>query len=165
MTTIASVQFYDVIVWLHVTAVVVAFGPTFAFGIYGALTARNHPRAVPAMLEAQNTVNLTLVTWGGVVVLLSGLYLAADADWFDTFFVGFGILAVLGLLGITHGVFLPKDRTALRAAERDIEAAGSGRVEFGEEFNRATLASARMGPVAGLIIVLTIYVMAAKPFL
>ena len=33
MTTLA-VQFYDVIVWLHVSAVVVAFGPTFAYGIY-----------------------------------------------------------------------------------------------------------------------------------
>jgi hypothetical protein len=36
---------------------------------------------------------------------------------------------------------------------------------LGEEFNRASVASARMGPVAGLIVVLTIYFMAAKPFL
>jgi hypothetical protein len=160
-----AVAFYDVVVWLHITAVVVAFGPTFAFGIYGAMTTRNHPRAVPALLEAQNTISRTLITWGGIVVLLSGVYLAADGDWFDTFFVGFGIVAILGLLGLTHGFFLPNDRRALRAAERDIEAAGSGPVEFGEEFNRAVAASSRVGPIAGLIIVLTIYVMAAKPFL
>jgi hypothetical protein len=53
----------------------------------------------------------------------------------------------------------------LAAAKRDIEAAGEGEVEFGEEFNRASAAGARVGPIAGLIVILTIYFMAAKPFL
>ena len=164
MNTLA-VQFYDVVVWLHISAVVIAFGPTFAFGVYMALTAKNHPRSMPAAIEAQNAVNLGLVTIGGVVVLLSGLYLAADGDWFDEVFVGVGIIATVVLLGLVHGVFLPHDRRALAAARRDIEAAGDGKVEFGEEFNRATAVSARVGPIAGLIVILTIYFMAAKPFL
>ncbi len=164
MTTVA-VQFYDVVVWLHISAVVIAFGPTFAFGIYMALTAKNHPRSMPAAIEAQNAVNLGLVTIGGVVVLLSGLYLAADGDWFDEVFVGVGIIAIVVLLGLVHGVFLPHDRRALAAAKRDIDAAGAGDVEFGEEFSRATAVSARVGPIAGLIVILTIYFMAAKPFL
>ena len=65
-----------------------------------------------------------------------------------------------------HGFFIPHDSRALRAAKRDIEAAGpTGEVEFGEEFNRESGRSARMGPIAGLIVILTIYVMVAKPFL
>ena len=164
MNTVA-VSFYDVVVWLHVSAVVVAFGPTFAFGIYVALTAKNHPRSLPAVIEAQNVVNRMMVTIGGVVVLLSGLYLAADGAWFDEIFVGVGIIAILVLLGLVHGYFLPHDRRALAAARRDIDAAGGGEVRFGEEFNRATAASARVGPIAGLIVILTIYLMVAKPFL
>jgi hypothetical protein len=164
MTTLA-VQFYDVIVWLHVTAVVLAFGPTFAFGIYLAISARNHPRAIPAVLEAQNVINRSMVTIGAIVVLATGIYLAADRWDFADFFIGWGILAVLVLLGLVHGFFLPHDRRALAAARRDIEAAGSGEVEFSEEFNRASEGSARMGPIAGLIVIVTIYVMAAKPFL
>jgi hypothetical protein len=164
MTTLA-VTFYDVVVWFHITAVVLAFGPTFAFGIYVAATQRNHPRSIPAVLEAQSAINLTLVTWGGVAVLVSGIYLAADGDWFDTAFVGFGILSIIVLLGLVHGYFLPHDRRALAAAKRDIERAGSGEVEFGEEYNRATAASAKMGPIAGLLVIITIYFMAAKPFL
>lgn len=164
MTTLA-VSFYDVVVWLHISAVVIAFGPTFAFGIYMALTAKNHPRSLPAAIEAQNVVNLGMVTGGGVVVLLSGLYLAADGDWFDEVFVAVGIIATIVLLGLVHGVFLPHDRRALAAAKRDIDAAGDGKVEFGEEFNRATAVSARVGPIAGLIVILTIYFMTAKPFL
>lgn len=164
MTTLA-VQFYDVIVWLHVSAVVVAFGPTFAFGIYLAMTARNHPRSIPAVLEAQNVVSRMMVTIGAVLVLVTGIYLTADRWDFGYFFVTWSLIAIIVLLGLTHGFFLPHDRRALAAAKRDIEAAGSGEVEFGEEFSRETAASARMGPIAGLIVILTIYVMAAKPFL
>jgi hypothetical protein len=164
MTTLA-VTFYDVIVWLHVSSVVVAFGPTFAFGIYIAMTARNHPRSIPAVLEAQNVVSRMMVTIGGVLVLVTGIYLTADRWDFGYFFVTWGLIAIIVLLGLTHGFFLPHDRRALAAAKRDIEAAGSGEVEFGEEFNRQSMASARMGPIAGLIVIVTIYVMAAKPFL
>jgi hypothetical protein len=164
MTTLA-VQFYDVIVWLHVSAVVIAFGPTFAFGIYQAMTATNHPRSLPAVIEAQNVVTRTMVTGGGVLVLLTGIYLTADRWDFGYFFITWGLIAIIVLLGLAHGFFLPHDRRALAAAKRDIEAAGSGEVEFGEEFNRESGASARMGPIAGLIVILTIYVMAAKPFL
>jgi hypothetical protein len=165
MQTVA-VTFYDVVVWLHVSAVVVAFGCTFAFGLFAALAARKHPRAMPAVLEGNIMASRSLVTLGGIVVLVTGLYLAGDAWSFGEFFVGWGILAILVLLGLTHGFFIPHDTRALRAAQRDIEAAGpTGEVRFGEEFNRETGASARMGPIAGLIIILTIYVMVAKPFL
>jgi hypothetical protein len=165
MTTLA-VTFYGVVLWLHITAVVIAFGATFAFGIYIGLAAARHKRSVPAVLEAQTLISRTMVTIGGIVILLTGLYLAADADQFDEFYVGWGIVAIVVLLGLVHGFFLPHDRKALAAARRDIEAAPpDGEVEFGEEFNRASAASARMGPIAGLIVILTIYVMAAKPFL
>lgn len=164
MTTLA-VSFYDVVVWVHISAVVIAFGPTFAFGVYMVLTAKNHPRSIPAVIEAQNAVNLGNVTIGSVIVLISGLYLAADGDWFEEVFVVVGIVSILVLLGLVHGFFLPNDRRALAAAKRDIDAAGDGEVELGEEFNRAAAASARIGPIAGLIVILTIYFMAAKPFL
>src|SRR5919106_61900 len=125
MTTLA-VQFYDVIVWLHVSSVVVAFGPTFAFGIYLAMTGRNHPRSIPAVIEAQNVVTRTMVTIGGLLVLVTGIYLTADRWDFGYFFVTWGLIAIIVLLGLTHGFFLPHDRRALAAARRDIEAAGSG---------------------------------------
>lgn len=164
MTTLA-VTFYDVVLWVHITAVVIAFGPTFAFGIYMAVTAAKHPRSMPAALDAQNVVNMTMVTGGAILALLSGLYLAIDGDWFEEVFVAVGIVAVLALLGLTHGFFLPNDRATLAAAQRDIDAARDGGVEFGEEVNRRAAASTRVGTIAGLIIVLTIYFMTAKPFL
>lgn len=164
MTTLA-VTFYDVVLWLHVSAVVVAFGATFAFGLYIGLAAAKHRRSVPAVLEAQILISRTMVTAGALVILATGIYLAADRWDFSEFFIAWGILAILVLLGLVHGFFLPNDRRALAAARRDIEAAPGEQVEFGEEFNRASAAGARVGPIAGLIVILTVYVMVAKPFL
>jgi hypothetical protein len=72
MQTLA-VTFYDVVVWLHVSSVVLALGPTFAFGIYLALAGRRYPRAMPAMIESTITINRSMVTIGGVVILVTGL--------------------------------------------------------------------------------------------
>jgi hypothetical protein len=149
-----------------VSAVVVAFGATFAFGIYIALAQRKYPRAIPAVLEAQTMISRSMVTIGGILILITGIYLTADRWDFSDFFVAWGILASLVLLGLVHGFFIPNDTRALRAAKRDIDAAGpTGDVELGREFTEISGRSARMGPIAGLIVILTIYVMAAKPFL
>ena len=165
MQTLA-VTFYNVVVWLHVSAVVVAFGPTFAFGIYLALAGRKYRRAMPAMLEATTQINRSFVTIGGILILITGFYLAGKSWEMSDFFVIWGLLAIIALLGMVHGFFIPNDQRALRAAKRDIEAAGpTDEVEFSQEFNEFSGRSARLGPVAGLLVILTIYVMAAKPFL
>ena len=167
MQTLA-VTFYDVVVWLHVSSVVVAFGPTFAFGIYIALAARKYPRAMPAVLEAHDHDQPLDGDDRRGLILLTGLYLAGGAAGTSaTSSSPGGSLAIIVLLGLAHGFFIPNDSRALRAAKRDIEAAGpTGEVEFGERVQaRDSRRSARMGPVAGLIVIVTIYVMAAKPFL
>ncbi len=166
METLA-VTFYNVVVWLHVSAVVVAFGPTFAFGIYFAVAGRKYPRALPAIREATITINRSMVTLGAIVIFLSGLYLASRVPWsFSDFFVIWGLLAIIVLMGLVHGFFLPNDQRALQISKRDIEASGpTGDVHFSDAHEELTGRNARMGPVAGLIVILTIYVMAAKPFL
>ena len=160
-----AVTFYDVVLWLHISAVVVGFGSTFAYAVIMTVSAKTNPRSVPAVIAGVAANDRTLVTIGSILVLATGIYLAADRWEFSDFFIAWGIVAVLVLLGLTHGYFLPHSRKATAAAERDIERAGSGQVEFGEEFNRTSGNVARMGALAGLIVLLTIYVMTAKPFL
>jgi hypothetical protein len=162
---VAEVQFYDVVVWLHVSAVVVGFGPTFAFGLYLALAGRKYPRSMPAILDAQCTISRTMVTIGALVILASGIYLAADRWEFSDFFIIAGLVAIVVLMGMVHGFFLPNEVRAREIAERDIESAGPGEVKFSDEFERRMSKSAIAGPIVGLIVILTIYFMAAKPFL
>ncbi len=161
----AEVQFYDVIVWLHISSVVVGFGPTFAFGLYLALASRKYPRSMPAILDAQCTISRTMVTIAALVILGSGIYLAADRWEFSDFFVVAGLVAVVVLLAMVHLYFVPNEVRAREIAERDIEAAGSGEVRFSDEFDRRMRGSAIAGPIAGLIIIVTIYFMATKVFL
>ena len=162
----AAVSFYDVVLWIHVSAVVIGFGGTFAYGVLLTTAARSDPRSMPGLLRAIQANDRSLVTIGGILVLVSGIYLAADRWDFSEVFIGWGIVAVLVLLGLVHGVFIPTERRAQEAAERDLEASGTGgEVEFGEAFNRANKRLAIMGPVAGVIILLTVYMMVAKPFL
>ena len=63
MQTLA-VTFYNVVVWLHISSVVLAFGPTFAFGIYMALAQRKYPRALPAC-SRRRPDQRSMVTIGG----------------------------------------------------------------------------------------------------
>jgi ABC-type amino acid transport system permease subunit len=162
---VAEVQFYDVIVWLHVSSVVVGFGPTFAFGLYLALARSKYPRSMPAILDAQCTISRTMVTIAALVILASGIYLAADRWEFSDFFVIAGLVAIVILMGMVHGFFVPNEVRAREVAERDIEAAGPGEVKFSDEFERRMRGSAIAGPIAGLIVILTIYFMTTKPFL
>ena len=161
----AAVTFYDVVLWLHVSAVVVGFGPTFAYAVLEGVVAKSSPRSLPALLGAVQTNNRSLVTTGGVVVLVTGIYLTAVQWEFSAFFISWGIVAVLVLLGLIHAFFIPNERKAQEAAERDIAASGGGDVEFGDDFQKATKRVSAMGVVAGLIVVLTVYVMVAKPFM
>lgn len=163
---IAAVSFYDIVLWLHVSAVVVGLGSTFVYGVLLAVAGRSAPRSLPGVLAGLQANDRSLVTIGSVVILATGIYLAADSWNFSAFFISWGFVAIIVLLGLTHAFFLPNERRAQEAAERDIRAAGAGEsVEFGDEFNRANRRMAIMGPVAGLIILLTVYVMVAKPFL
>ena len=162
---VAEVTFYDVVLWLHISAVVVGFGSTFAFGVVAAAAAAANPRSVPAVGAGIAAASRTLVLIGGLIVLVTGIYLTADRWEFSDFFIAWGIIAVLALLGLTYGYFGPQGRKVSEAAQGDIERAGPGDVELGEEFKRLNSNVARMGAIAGLIVILTIYVMTTKPFL
>jgi hypothetical protein len=107
----------------------------------------------------------TLTTIGILVILATGIYLTADRWEFSDFFIAWGIVALLVLLALVYGAFLPNNRRETEAAERDIESAGSGQVEFSPGFWAVVRRDQLLGPIAGLIVIVTIYVMATKPFL
>jgi hypothetical protein len=158
-----AVSFYDVALFFHILAVVLAFGPTFAYGVFIAFAVREGGGAVPPIGRAIVAWDRIAGTLGMTVVLLSGLYLVSDGPWeASDFFVSWGFLAILILFGLTHGFFAPRTRQAVQLAERDL---GSGGGKLSDEFDALSGKISKVGGIAGLIVVLTIYVMTAKPFL
>jgi hypothetical protein len=163
MFATATVQFYDVVVFVHVLSVVIGFGPTFAYGAFLATAGREGGQAIPA-------IGRTIVFWDSRVntaamtlILLSGIYLASDGPYgMGSFFISWGFVAIVFFFGITHGFFIPRTRKAVELAERDLAEPGKG---FSPEFGALSGQLARVGGATGLVVVLTIYVMVAKPFL
>ncbi|HEX6117352.1 MAG TPA: DUF2269 family protein [Solirubrobacterales bacterium] len=158
-----AISGYEIGLFLHVVAAFLAFGPTFGYAFFQAVTERTNPRGVPTMWRATEMASNYLVTPAAIVLLLAGLYLTIDAWEFSDVFIGVGILAVLVLLGLVHGFLNPQGRRAIALADRDIAAAGTGEVEFSDEYWAVSKRIAQIGSLAGVIIVVAIFFMTVKP--
>ncbi len=154
---------YEIGLFVHVVAGFLAFGPTFGYAFFQAVTERTYPRGVPTMWRATEMSSKYLVTPGAIVLLLAGFYLTIEAWEFSDPFVGVGIIAVLVLLGLIGAFFNPQGRRAMELAERDIAAAGTGEVEFSDEYWAISKRIGSVGTLAGIIIVVTIFFMTVKP--
>ena len=159
----AEIYFYDVVVFVHVTAVVVAFGATFAYPFFQAVVERASPRSVPAMFRAMHTTSRYLVIPGALVVLAAGIYLAIDRWDFGYLFitVGLSIIVVVIILGATF--FDRHETRAIELSERDVAAAGAGDVVLSEEYWEVSRRIARVGMLASLLILVAVFFMVVKP--
>ena len=152
---------YKFALFLHILAVVLAFGPTFGYAFFFSISPQ-HPRATPAILAGIQKTDRYLVNPGMIVLLLAGVYLLADGPWQGSdAFIGVGFLAIFVLFGLQHGFFQPQVRKAKALAERDLK---SGDV-LSDEFVALSDRIGKVGTLAGLIVVVTIFFMAYKPFL
>jgi uncharacterized membrane protein len=156
---LATVTDYSVGLFLHILAVVLAFGPTFGYGIFFSV-APQHPKAVPAILSGVQRCDRYLVNPGMIVLLLAGIYLLAEGPWeASEAFVSVGFLAIIVLFGLQHAFFQPQTRKAKELAERDLEAGDT----LSAEFEAVSQRLGQIGMVAGLIVVVTIFFMVTKP--
>lgn len=162
----AAVGFYDISVAVHVMAVVVAFGPLFAFPLFISVTERRDPLSLPVVLRAVNRTERALVVPATAVVGFTGLYLAIDGpfafdrdEWMTVGFVLY--LVIFALL-----VFLVEPQRAA-AAEEVERLAESGDEEADIELSqryreRMRLPNALM-PAIGLVVLFVVYLMEVKP--
>lgn len=152
---------YKIALFLHILAVVLAFGPTFGYALLYSVMPQ-YPRATPAVLAGVQKIDRYLVNPGMVVVLLAGIYLLADGPWeASDAFISVGFLAIIALFALQHGFFVPQQRRAKELAERDLEVGDA----LSDEFMSLSQRIGRVGTAAGLIVVVTIFFMAYKPFL
>jgi uncharacterized membrane protein len=152
---------YKIALFLHILAVVLAFGPTFGYAFFMSMTPQ-FPRATPAILAGIQKVDRYLVQPGLIVLLLAGIYLLVDGPWeASDVFVSIGFLAIIALFGLSHGFFRPQTGKARELAERDLKSGD----ELGPEFMAVSERLSKVGGLAGLIVVVTVFFMTYKPFL
>src|SRR4051794_24470049 len=165
MTTLASLRFFDVVLWLHITSVVVAFGVTFTYPVIVPLTVRTAPRQVAWLHTVQGAMGRLIITPFATLVLLTGIYLAADADVFSKWWVTVPLLSILVLLGLAGAYFAPRERKLAELAERDIAASGPGEVVFSPEYQDLGRQVGTVGGLSSLLVVITIFIMVVGPLL
>ncbi len=154
---------YKIALFLHILAVVLAFGPTFGYALFFSVVPQ-HPRATPAILAGIQKCDRYLVNPGMIVLLLAGvgLLIASDGAWETSdVFVSVGIIAIIVLFGLQHAFFQPQVRKAKELAERDLKAGET----LSPEFEALGQRIGQVGTLAGVIVVVTVFFMTYKPFL
>jgi hypothetical protein len=156
---LATITGYSVGVFIHILAVVLTFGPTFGYGILFSVLPK-YPRAAPGLIAGIQRIDRYLITPGMLVILLAGIYLLVEGPWESSEgFITVGFVAIIALLGLQHGFFRPQEAKARELAERDLKSGDTLSAEF-EEVSRRL---GTVGPIAGLIVVVTIFFMTVKP--
>lgn len=157
---LATVTGFSIALFVHVLAVVLAFGPTYGFGFFTAVAEKSAPRSVPTVLRGVLTIDRFLVSPGMIVVLLAGIYMLIDVDidagesW-----VTVGFIAIVVLFGMAHGFFRPNTQRALELAERDLATGDT----LSPEYEAISKKLENGGKLAGLIVAVTIFFMVVKP--
>lgn len=155
---------YELVLAVHLIAVVLAFGPTFAYPFLQARAESAEPRSVPYFVRVINRIDRTFVVPGMVVVLAAGIYLVIEgpwtfaAPWISAAFLIVGILLLLELL-----VLMPAERKMIELGERDVAAAGDGEVELSQEYQSTSRRFAVVGGIASLLVLVAVFLMATKP--
>jgi hypothetical protein len=160
---VAEIRFYDVVVFVHVTAVVVAFGATFAYPFFQAVVERASPRSVPAMFRAMHTTSRYLVVPGALVVLAAGVYLTIERWDFGQLFVIVGLFVVVVVIILGATFFDRHESRAIELAQRDVAAAGAGDVVLSDEYWEVSKRITRVGMLASLLILVAVFFMVVKP--
>ena len=160
MLDMPAVIFYEVVLAVHIMAVIVAFGVTFAYPIMFSLAARLDPLSLPVLHRIEYSIEQRLTNPGLVVVLAAGIYLASKLHVWSAFYVQWGLASVVVIGGVIGAVMIPTAKRAATLAERDLAASNEDPVGFSDEYRALTRRLATVGTLLSLLVLVTVYFMA-----
>lgn len=158
-----AIEFYNVVLFLHISSVVIGFGVLFAYPVIFGVAGRADPRSMPVVLRISDALGKVTGPFLAVIVA-TGIYMVADGDWGsgDVWLVGvYVIVVVLGALG--GAFFAPQGRKLIEIADRDIAAAGDGVVTWSAEYDAVQKRLAQVGFLANVLVLLAVFLMTTKP--
>ncbi len=162
---IAAIQLYDIVLFVHVSAALAAFGVLFAYPAMALIAERGERRSLPYLYGVQSWLGSHVITPAMTVLLLAGLYLVADSDlWsFSEAWIGASFTIVIVLFGLEGAFFGPLGRRLVALARADVEAAGDGEVALSPEHERLALRAARVRQLVTLLALVALFLMVVKP--
>ena len=159
-----AVTSYEFSLFLHITAVVVGLGATFAESVMFPVAMKLSPRHLPYVHRLQLTLNQFFAVPALLVVLATGFYQVSERDWeFGDFWLSatFAIVIVIAAVNIFY--FMPADRRLGPMVEREIADAGDGEIVLSESYRRQSMIEGVAGSIVGILLVVAIFLMVTKP--
>ncbi|MEA2157240.1 MAG: hypothetical protein QOE11_3380 [Solirubrobacteraceae bacterium] len=156
---IATIDLYNIVLFVHILAVVVGFGVVFTYPLLDAYARRSRVADLVALHRFQSFLTQRLIQPALLVILVAGIYLATDRwklsdPWISA---TFAILIVIG--AIAGAIIGPTEKRCLALAQRDL--GGGGKPS--DEYEGQAIKLARFGGLASLLITVAIFLMVTKP--
>jgi hypothetical protein len=155
--------------YLHITAAVIAFGPTFTFPIFGAMIGKE-PMHASFALRLQEKISRGIIVPVALTMAVSGvgLLFSANINLVKTPFLLVGILLYVVAVGIGLGVLIPTGKKMIEVVDNMPKPSGppgAGTTPSGPPPELASLVSrARMAGMLNTVLILVIlFLMIVKP--
>jgi hypothetical protein len=100
-----AIVFYDVVLWVHVVAVVVAFGGVFTYPVWFGILRSWEPAQRGLFHRAQATLGKWVISPFLLLVILAGAYLASDRDYWSEVWVTVPLVIAIVLGGLGGAYF------------------------------------------------------------
>jgi uncharacterized membrane protein len=164
MSAPGHVDFYAIVLFLHIVAAIAAFGVTFAYPIIDAALRRIDPRSLSAYHELQIQITRRLVTPAATLVLIAGLYLAIDRwkDFSSGWWSG-ALVILIVIVGIEHAVLVPNARQLRDRAALDVQGAVGATVTLSREYEQRARQRRLFSGIVQLLVVVAVFLMVVKP--
>jgi uncharacterized membrane protein len=157
---LADITLYNLSLWLHISAAVVGLGATFALAVAFPVALQMDPRHLPYAHRLSRVVGTWFAQPALLLLLITGIYQAADADisfgepWISG---AFAIVIILG--GLQGAYFTPTDRKLEALAAREL---AGGATELSADYQRQAKREGALGGLAGVLTLIAIFLMVTK---
>jgi hypothetical protein len=163
-----AVTTYLAVKALHVMAAFGAYGLPMAYPLLLPYVRRVHPHAMPGLHDVQHRLNVRLTGPGTVVLFAFGVYLASKGDLWGEPWVAVPVV-ILGVIAVAGGAIVQMTARLAELARADVAAAGAGgggadAIAFSAEYERVYRRYMATEIALGLLVLVAIFFMVAKPF-
>ena len=157
---LADFSLYNISLWLHISSAVVGLGATFALAVGFPLALRLDAKYLPFVHHLSMEVTRKLASPALLLLIITGIYQGVDAKVMDEPWIGitFAIAIVLG--GLQGAYFVPTDKKLAAMAKREL---AGGATTLSADYQRQAQREGGIGALAGLLIIVAVFLMVVKP--
>lgn len=153
MRPVLALATYDVVLFVHIVAVVVAFGVTLAYPLIFAAAEHSPPAQRFALHSFQARYGRTYASYGLVALILAGAYMATDRDLWGEPWVGGPLLIAIIIGGLGGGYLAPRERKLVELSREGADDA---------EYRRTAKQVEKAAGAATTLVLLAIFLMVTK---